>query len=104
MNNLKFYKLDLHGTFHSQVKDKVDKFIVTDWVGNPRAIIETIKVQQVPFNKITSEFAEIEGEGDKSLGYWRKVHEAYYKREMATYIEKFDKNMIIVCEYFKKIF
>jgi dsDNA-specific endonuclease/ATPase MutS2 len=27
MNNLKFYKLDLHGTFHSQVKDKVDKFI-----------------------------------------------------------------------------
>ena len=81
-----------------------DKFIVTDWVGNPRAIIETIKVQQVPFNKITSEFAEIEGEGDKSLGYWRKVHEAYYKREMATYIEKFDKNMIIVCEYFKKIF
>jgi len=27
MNNLKFYKLDLHGTFHGQVKDKVDKFI-----------------------------------------------------------------------------
>ena len=81
-----------------------DKYIVTDWVGNPRAIIETIKVKQVPFNKITSEFAEIEGEGDKTLDYWRKVHEAYYKREMATHIEKFDKNMIIVCEYFKKIF
>ena len=30
-----------------------NKYIVTDWVGNPRAIIETIKVQQVPFNKIT---------------------------------------------------
>ena len=81
-----------------------NKYIVTNWVGNPRAIIETIKVQQVPFNKITPEFAEIEGEGDKSLNYWIKVHEAYYKREMATHIEKFDKNMIIVCEYFKKIF
>ena len=63
-----------------------NKYIVTNWVGNPRAIIETIKVQQVPFNKITPEFAEIEGEGDKSLNYWIKVHEAYYKREMATHI------------------
>ena len=81
-----------------------NKYIVTNWVGNPRAIIETIKVQQVPFNKITPEFAKIEGEGDKSLNYWKKVHEAYYKREMKTNFEKFDENMIIVCEYFKKIF
>lgn len=81
-----------------------DKYIITDWDGNPRAIIENIEVKQAPFNKITPEFAEIEGEGDKSLVYWKKVHEAYYKREMKTYFEDFDENMIIVCEYFKKIF
>ena len=81
-----------------------NKYIVTNWVGNPRAIIETIKVEEVPFNEITSEFAKIEGEGDKSLDYWKKVHEAYYKREMKNHFEKFDENMIIVCEYFKKIF
>tara|TARA_B110000263_G_C15150464_1_gene437612 strand:+ start:123 stop:596 length:474 start_codon:yes stop_codon:yes gene_type:complete len=81
-----------------------DKYIVTDWDGNARAIIENIKVEQVPYNKITPEFAEIEGEGDKSLDYWKRVHEAYYKREMKIHFEKFDENIIIVCEYFKKIY
>ena len=81
-----------------------DKFIITDWDGNAKAIIETIRVEKVPYNKISPEFAEIEGEGDKSLDYWKKVHEAYYKREMKTHFEEFDENMIIVCEYFKVIF
>ncbi|MDG2314975.1 MAG: ASCH domain-containing protein [Flavobacteriaceae bacterium] len=81
-----------------------DKYIVTDWDGNARAIIETIRVEQVLYNKITPEFAEIEGEGDKSLGYWKKVHKAYYKREMKIHSEQFDESMIIVCEYLKKIF
>lgn len=80
-----------------------DKFIITDWDGNAKAIIETIRVEKVPYNKITPEFAEIEGEGEKSLDYWKKVHEAYYKREMEIHHEKFEENMIIICEYFKKI-
>jgi uncharacterized protein YhfF len=81
-----------------------DQQIVTDWNGNAKAIIETQKIEQVPFNKITEEFAATEGEGDKSLKYWKKVHQAYYEREMASYPEKFSEDMIIVCEYFKKIY
>ncbi len=77
---------------------------MTDWNGNAKAIIETLKIEQVPFNKITEEFAATEGEGDKSLKYWKKVHQAYYEREMAYYPEKFNEDMIIVCEYFKKIY
>lgn len=81
-----------------------DKYIVTDWNGNAKAIIETIKIEQVPYNKITSEFAEIEGEGDKSLEYWKKVHKEYYTREMKAFNEQFDENMIIVCEHFKTVY
>ncbi|WP_299835235.1 ASCH domain-containing protein [uncultured Tenacibaculum sp.] len=81
-----------------------DQYIVTDWNGNAKAIIETTKVEQVPYNKITPEFAKTEGEGDKSLDYWKRVHEAYYKREMEPHGDKFDENMIIVCEYFKTIY
>ena len=81
-----------------------DQFIVTDWKGNAKAIIQTAKIELVPFNKVTAEFAETEGEGDKSLKYWKEVHEAYYKREMEPSGDKFDENMIIVCEYFKTIF
>ncbi|TCI84865.1 ASCH domain-containing protein [Tenacibaculum sp. M341] len=81
-----------------------DQYIVTDWNGNAKAIIETTKIELVPYNKITPEFAATEGEGDKSLTYWKKVHKAYYSREMEPYGEQFDENMMIVCEYFKKIF
>ncbi len=81
-----------------------DQYIVTDWNGNAKAIIKTTKIEQVPYNKITPEFAKIEGEGDKSLDYWKRVHEAYYKREMEPHGDKFDENMIIVCEYFKTIY
>ncbi|WP_339654109.1 ASCH domain-containing protein [uncultured Salegentibacter sp.] len=81
-----------------------DQQIVTDWNGNAKAIIETLKIEQVPFNKITEEFAATEGEGDKSLKYWKKVHKAYYEREMISYPEKFSEEMIIVCEYFKTIY
>lgn len=81
-----------------------DKYIVTDWNGNAKAIIETIKIEQVPYNKITSKFAEIEGEGDKSLEYWKQVHKEYYTREMKPFNEQFDENMIIVCEHFKTVY
>ena len=83
---------------------KGDLFIVTDWEGNAKAIIETTNIKQVPFNKITPEFAKTEGEGDKSLSYWKKVHWDYFSREMAEYGEKPSKEMIIICEYFKIIY
>ena len=81
-----------------------DLAIVTNWEGEPKAIIETIKVELVKFKDITPEYASMEGEGDKSLKYWKEVHEAYYKREMEPCGDRFDENMIIVCEYFKTIY
>lgn len=81
-----------------------DQYIVTDWDGNARAVIETTKIEKIPFNQITSEFAEIEGEGDKSLAYWKMVHKAYFTREMEAFNEEFDENMILVCEHFKLIY
>jgi len=81
-----------------------DRYIVTDWDGNAKAIIETTEVSLTPYNEITTEFAKIEGEGDKSLEYWKKVHKAYFTREMEPYGEKFTENMIIICEQFKMIY
>ena len=90
---------------HNEVSPKAgDLAIVTDWIGNPKAIIKTTKIEHVAFNQITAEFAEIEGEGDKSLKYWKEVHQAYYEREMENYSDEFDENMIIVCEHFRRIY
>lgn len=80
-----------------------DLGIVTDWNGNPKAIIQTENVEIVKFKDITPKYAEIEGEGDKSLEYWNKVHWEYYKREMEEFQEFPSEEMKIVCEIFKTI-
>ncbi|MBE8720808.1 ASCH domain-containing protein [Sphingobacterium pedocola] len=80
-----------------------DIAIVTNWEGEPRAIIKTTKVEIVKFKNITPEYAYTEGEGDKSLDYWKKVHLDYYKREMEELGEYPNEEMEIVCEYFETI-
>ncbi|MCF6360483.1 MAG: ASCH domain-containing protein [Cyclobacteriaceae bacterium] len=77
--------------------------IITDWNGKAKAIIETTKIEKVRYHEITPEFARMEGEGDKSLAYWKDVHWNYYSREMKPHNEKPANDMIIVCEYFKTI-
>ncbi len=80
-----------------------DLFIVTDWEGIAKAVIETTQVDLVPYNEVTPEFAAIEGEGDKSLAYWKRVHWDYYTREMEPEGEAPTQDMVIVCEQFKAI-
>lgn len=80
-----------------------DMAIVTDWHGIPKAIIKTVKVEIVKFKDITAEYAFIEGEGDKSLGYWQEVHWAYYTRELSEHNLNPTTDMNLVCEYFETI-
>ncbi|MBX3244031.1 MAG: ASCH domain-containing protein [Acidobacteria bacterium] len=80
-----------------------DLSIVTDWEGEPKAVIEVTKVEVVKFKDVTAEYAFIEGEGDKSLQYWRDVHWEFYKREMQPHGEHPTEDMQVVCEYFTRI-
>jgi len=81
-----------------------DIYIVTNWVGIALCVIEVEKVEVTPYSKISRQFAEIEGEGDKSLEYWRKVHWDYYHRELEGSRYTPSEEMLIVCEYFKVIY
>ena len=78
--------------------------IVTDWNRTPIAIIITTEIKLTPYNKINIQFAVLEGEGDKSLNYWKRVHKDYYTREMKGSQDNFSEDMIIVCQYFKTIY
>lgn len=80
-----------------------DLAIVTDWKGSPQAIIRTTKVEIVKFQEITSDYALIEDEGDKSLSYWKDVHWAYYERELSEHNLKPSLEMELICEYFETI-
>lgn len=78
-----------------------DLSIITNWYGQAQCIIETKKVTIVPFKEVTEEFANIEGEGDKSLKYWQEVHINAFNRHLKAFNKKFSENMLVVCEEFE---
>ena len=81
-----------------------DFFVITDWDGTKMAVIQIIKVNLSPFNLISKKYALIEGEGDKSLDYWKTTHKAYYTREMKPFGDTFIEDMMIVCEEFRVVY
>lgn len=81
-----------------------DVHVITNWAGDAVCVIETVRVQIVPFNEIDAEYAAEEGEGDKSLEYWRRVHWDYYHRELAGTGYAPAEDMPVVCEHFRVVF
>ncbi|HEY6135555.1 MAG TPA: ASCH domain-containing protein [Rubrivivax sp.] len=50
------------------------------------------------------EFAATEGEGDGSLRYWRRAHEAYFARECERIGRVPESHMPVVCERFDVVY
>jgi len=80
-----------------------DLSIITDWNGTPQCIIETTAVTIRPFKDVPPEFAAIEGEGDKSLDYWRRGHRLFFTEELQERGESFHEELRVVCEEFQVI-
>lgn len=78
-----------------------DVSVVTDGEGKPGAVIETVEVEVVPFNEVSEGFAALEGEGDKSLEYWRKVHWKFFRKECRKIGREPSETMPVVCERFR---
>ena len=81
-----------------------DLSIIINWQGTAQCIIETKKVTILPFKEVTEEFAEIEGEGDKSLKYWRKAHIQFFNRELEEHNKEFSEDMLVVIEEFEMVY
>lgn len=81
-----------------------DLSIILNWEGVPQCIIETVNVWTWPFGEVPAWFAEIEGEGDGSLEYWKRVHREYFTRESAELGIEFGDDSPVVCEEFRVIF
>lgn len=67
-------------------------------------IIQVTKVFVVPFIEVDEHQAYQEGEGDRSLQYWRKIHEELFKKWLEEAGLTFDINTKVVCEEFKVVF
>jgi uncharacterized protein YhfF len=74
------------------------RWIVNDGLGRPRAVIETIEVTRRRFEEVDESFAFDEGEGDRSLAFWRRAHTAYFTR-----LGQFAPGMEVFCERFRLV-
>lgn len=80
-----------------------DYWVVLSTQLKPRYLIRITDIDIRPFNLVEQSFAEREGEGDKSLAYWRKVHQEYFELQCKEWGIRFDENMPTVCEGFELI-
>ena len=61
-------------------------------------MIETCEVASTRFNEVDGVFAYDEGECDRSLVFWRREHERYF-RQFGSFCE----DMLLVCERFRLV-
>ena len=67
-------------------------------------ITKTTKVSVVPFQDVSKEHAFKEGEGDRSLEYWRNVHKTFFENGYKKSGLMFHDNIPVVCEEFEVIY
>ncbi len=78
--------------------------IMTNWAGEPLAILETRSTKIVAFDEVDEAFAATEGEGDGSLAYWREAHWAFFGRECQHLGLTPDPQMPVLCEVFEVVY
>lgn len=84
---------------------KIGSFIVlTDWEGTAKCIVKTTAVKLKPLFSIDVDYAELEGEGDKSLDQWKNMYLNYFTRELAPFGRVPKESMIVVCVTFEKVY
>jgi uncharacterized protein YhfF len=74
------------------------RMVMLDGAGAPRAVLETVELVQKRFSEIDEAFAFDEGEGDRTLTYWRAAHQRYFGRQGT-----FSPDMMLYCERFRLI-
>ena len=74
--------------------------VVVNWKDEPICIIEIDSVEKCKYNKVTPEFAHAEGEGDRSIEWWRKAHWEFFAEECVELGIEPDENMELVLERF----
>ena len=57
--------------------------ILLDGTGNPVGIILTTAVTIQEYDKVSEQHAYEEGEGDRTLEYWRQVHDVFFTKALA---------------------
>jgi uncharacterized protein YhfF len=72
--------------------------VVLDGQGAPKAVLKTTELTKRRFDEVDEAFAYDEGEGDRSLQYWREAHTRYFTR-----LGRYAPDMMLWCERFELV-
>ena len=78
--------------------------VILDSQNQAVCIVEITRVSVQPFKQVSADHAYKEGEGDKSLAYWRQVHEDCFAEWLREAGLTFIPNSKVVLEEFRKVY
>jgi uncharacterized protein YhfF len=81
-----------------------DYHVILDGRDRPICIIQTTELSVHAFDEVGKEHAYLEGEGDRSLSFWREVHWAFFSDECNKLGRYPDPKMPVLCEKFKLVY
>jgi len=78
--------------------------VILDSQNQTVCIVEITRASVQPFNQVSAQHAFKEGEGDKSLTYWRQVHEDFFTDCLGEAGLTFTPESKVVLEEFRKVY
>ncbi len=78
--------------------------VVLDGHEQPLCVSETIEVETKRFSEVDERFAYDEGEGDRSLVYWRDEHVRFFNRTLPAIGKTFSNDIPVICERFGVVY
>lgn len=75
--------------------------IVVDHADEPALVTRITRVDLLPFDQVSAEYAAVEGEDDGSLESWREGHWRFFARECARIGREPAQDMPVVCAVFE---
>lgn len=74
--------------------------VVLDGSGEPVGIVRYTSIEVRRYCDVDEAFAHAEGEGDRTLAYWRRAHWAWFSDVLPTIGRQPAEDMPLVCETF----
>lgn len=75
--------------------------VLLDGRGMPQAVIESVEVRVLPFLEVDAQFAWDEGEGERTLDWWRDAHRRFFARQSGA--ARWDDGESVQCERFRVV-
>lgn len=77
--------------------------VILDAHDQPVCVTQTKVTEVVSFDQVTQEHAYHEGEGNRTLAYWRREHRAFFANEYREVGQTFNEQIPCFCEVFERV-